>query len=198
MANQLTEEETNSVVVQELMPEQLNDVLRNANHLVTSLRAAKRSSNEDEHEPTSWDLEELRPEQLREVLKKTDEFVARTVRGLWARQVPFCWYFHQDLGLALIAANVDWQSRVKKESGRSIYAFLGDELHRFIIEPLCKPIGDGEKKHRLPGGESHQKEDTTAITDLKSFIESEWFGWIWLGQKPPVNTDSKGGGEVLQ
>jgi hypothetical protein len=163
-------------------------------------KLTKETSNEEDHEPTSWELEELRPEQVREILKATDEFVTRTVRGLWARQVPFCWYFHQDLGLALIAANVDWQSRVKRESGRSIYAFLGDELHRFIIEPLCKPIGDGESKHRLPGAEIQEKRSTEEIADLSQFLESEWFGWTWLGHKPPLKTDSaleESGGEVL-
>ncbi len=131
-----------------------------------------------------WHLEELTPKEIVAELRATETWVQR-LRGLWGRQVPACWYLHQDLGLALIAARNEWDLRVGKEGGRSVYTFLGDELERFVLAPMAKPIGDGESKHRIPGSEAHRAVSTRDIGGLDGFLESPWFRWVWCGVTPP-------------
>ncbi len=151
------------------------------------------STHEDDPQRTPpWDIEKLRPEEIAGELRATERWVER-LRGLWGRRVPACWYFHQDLGLALIAARIEWAERIEKGGARSIYAFLGDDLKRLILEPLASPIGDGENTHRVPGSEAHRKVNTRDLGDsVEAFLDSPWFGWIWCGVTPPAPAEGHG------
>jgi hypothetical protein len=142
--------------------------------------------------PDPWQLEELSDDELKAELVKTEDFVVR-MRNLWDRPVPLCWFFHQDLGLELIAARCAWESLMNKGSGHGIYNFLGHDLPTYV-EPRCKVVGDNESQHRVPGSEAHRKVDTSGFGSIEAFLESQWFGWIWRGksvQEQGLEADSE-------
>lgn len=165
------------------------DMIAELIKMVTAAKAeaSAQATQKKKTGPDPWQLEELSDEQLKEELIKTEAFAVR-MRTLWDRQVPLCWYFHQDLGLELMAARAQWEGLMKKGTGHGIYMFLGHDLPTYV-EPLCKTIGDNETKHRQPGSESHQKVDTGDVSTIEAFVESPWFAWIWRGQSVSEEVD---------
>jgi hypothetical protein len=165
------EETTDSVdVAQEWTSEQIDDVMRNASHLATSLKATRQARDEGEKEPTNWDLtEDL--DRTRQQIRSLTPLVSKL--EMWSFTVAKCWFYHPRLVHGLLAMDELWE---QAEKGKAGVAFDFYTLKMRQAQETLFTVVD-EQQH--PVNSSVAAKEVPTIFNLEEFLKSEHFETLY-------------------